>query len=171
MVSSPAHLSAQRTGLLEYVGRQVHDSALSEDIVQEAYLRLLIFEAKPDSSVKNAPALLRRISLNLVRDHFRRTGRAPLVELSDAIPCPQPMIDQQLARKQLIELIAGILKTMPSLRREVFIRRRVRGQSAGEVAQALGLSPSAVSNPVARALFDLDSAIEKIEKRGGPVRD
>ena len=69
MVSSPAHLSAQRTGLLEYVGRQVHDSALSEDIVQEAYLRLLIFEAKPDNSVKNAPALLRRISLNLVRDH------------------------------------------------------------------------------------------------------
>jgi RNA polymerase sigma factor (sigma-70 family) len=171
MVSSPSHLSAQRTGLLEYVGRQVRDSALSEDIVQEAYLRLLIFEAKPDNCVKNTPALLRRISLNLVRDHFRRAGRVPLVELSDTIPCPHAAIDQQLERKQLIELIAGILKTMPYLRREVFIRRRVHGQSAGEVAQALNLSPSAVSNHVARAIFDLDSAIEKIEKRGGPVRD
>jgi RNA polymerase sigma-70 factor (ECF subfamily) len=166
-----SQLSAQRTDLLEYVGRQVRDSALSEDIVQEAYLRLLTFEAKPDNTVSNAPALLRRISLNLVRDHFRRAARVPVVELSDTIPCPMPTVDQQIERKQLIELVAGILKGMPRLRREVFIRRRVHGQSAGDVARALGLSPSAVSNHVTRAIFDLDLAIEKIEKRGGPVRD
>ncbi len=171
MVSLASQLNAQRTDLLEYVGRQVRDSTLSEDIVQEAYLRLLTFEAKPDNTVTNAPALLRRISLNLLRDHFRRVARVPMVELSDTIPCPQPAVDQQLERKQLIDLVAGILKTMPRLRRDVFIRRRVHGQAASEVAEALGLSPSAVSNHVARAIFDLDSAIEKIEKRGGPVRD
>ncbi len=171
MAYPASRLRAQRTDLLEYVGRQVRDSALSEDIVQEAYLRLLIFEAKPDNIVTNASALLRRISFNLVRDHFRRAARVPVVELTDTIPCPMPTVDQQLERRQLIELVAGILKTMPRLGREVFIRRRVHGESAGEVAQALGLSPSAVSNHVTRAIFDLDSAIEKIEKRGGPVRD
>jgi len=171
MASLTSQLSAQRTDLLEYVGRQVRDSSLSDDIVQEAYLRFLTFEAKPDNSVTNAPALLRRISLNLIRDHFRRASRFPLVELSDTIPCAQPAVDQQLERRQLIELVAEILKTMPRLRRTVFIRRRVSGHSAGEVAEALGLSPSAVSNHVARAIIDLDSAIEKIEKRGGSVRD
>lgn len=171
MASHPAHLHAQRTDLLEYVGRQVRDSALSEDIVQEAYLRFLIFEAKPDNMVTNTSALLRRISLNLMRDHFRRAARVRVVELSDTIPCPMPAVDHQIERRQLIELVAGILKTMPRLRRDVFIRRRVHGQSAGEVAEALRLSPSAVSNHVARAICDLDSAIEKIETRGGPVRD
>lgn len=170
MASCPTYLHAQRTDLLDYVGRQVRDSALSEDIVQEAYLRLLTFEAKPENTVTNAPALLRRISLNLVRDHFRRTVHAPIVELTDATPCPQPTVDQQIERRQLIELVAGILKKMPRLRREVFIARRVHGQSAREVAEAFGLSPSAVSNHVARAMFDLDLAIEKIEQRGSPVR-
>jgi RNA polymerase sigma-70 factor (ECF subfamily) len=170
MASRPAHLRAQRTDLLEYVGRQTRDSALSEDIVQEAYLRLLTFEAKPENTATNAPALLRRISLNLIRDHFRRVARVQVVEMTDTIPCPQPTIDQQLERRQLIELVAGILRKMPRLRREVFIRRRVHGQSAGEVVEALGLSPSAVSNHVARAMFELDLAIEKIEMGGGPVR-
>jgi RNA polymerase sigma-70 factor (ECF subfamily) len=171
MASLTSQLSVQRSDLLDYVGRQVRDSALSEDIVQEAYLRLLIFEAKPETTITNARAFLRRISLNLVRDHFRRAARMHVVELSDTIPCPQPAVDQQLERKQLIGLVADILKAMPRLRREVFIRRRVRGQSASEVAAALALSSSAVSNHVARAIFDLDSAIEKIEKRGGPARD
>jgi RNA polymerase sigma-70 factor (ECF subfamily) len=82
-----------------------------------------------------------------------------------------PTVDQQLERKQLIALVAGILRTMPRLRREVFIRRRVHGQSAGEVVEALGLSSSAVSHHMARAMVDLHLAIQKIEKRGGPVRD
>jgi len=69
-MATRSSLRTQRTDLLEYVGRQVRDSVLSEDIVQEAYLRFLTFEGKPGSTVTNAPALLRRISLNLIRDHF-----------------------------------------------------------------------------------------------------
>lgn len=171
MASRPAHLRAQRADLLEYVGRQTRDAALSEDIVQEAYLRLLTFEAKPDSIVTNAPALLRRISLNLVRDHFRRARRVPVVELSDTVPCPLPTVDQQIERRQLIGLVADILRKMPPLRRDVFIRRRVHGQSAGEVAEALGISLSAGSHHMSRAIVDLHLAIRKIEKRGGPVKD
>lgn len=156
--------------MLDYVGRRVRDSSVSEDIVQEAYLRLLAFEAKPGAKVANAPALLRRISLNLVWDHFRRSARISVVELSETLPCPVPTADQQIERRQLIQLVADILRKMPRLRREVFIRRRVHGQSAAEVVAATGLSSSAVSHHMARAIVDLHLAIEKIEKRGGPVR-
>lgn len=165
MGATSSLLRAQRANLLQYVGRQVRDSVLSEDIVQEAYLRLLSFESKPGGVVNDAPAFLRRISLNLVRDHFRRTKSAPFVELPVTIACPIPTADVQLERKQLVDLVFEILKAMPKLRRDVFIRRRVNGEPAGEVAEALGLSPSAVSNHVARAVMDLDAAIEKIEQR------
>lgn len=171
MGTSASELITQRADLLRYVGRRVGDSVLSEDIVQEAYLRLLAFEAKPGNIVSNASALLRRISLNLARDHHRRAGRLAFVELAEDLPCQQPTVQQQLERRQLIALVGDVLKAMPRLRREVFIRRRVHGQSAGEVAETMGLSPSAVSNHVARAMYDLDAAIEKIEKRGGSVRD
>lgn len=168
---SAPQLTVQRADLLRYVGRRVGDATISEDIVQEAYLRLLTFEAKPENRVSNVPALLRRISLNLVRDYSRHLRRRATVELAEDIPCPQPTVQCQLERRQLISLVAHILKGMPRLRREVFIRRRVHGESGAEVAETLGLSPSAVSNHVARAMLDLDMAIEKIEKRGGPVRD
>lgn len=170
MATRSCQLRLQRTDLLHYVGRQVRDSALREDIVQEAYVRLLTFEAKPGAVVSDAPALLRRISLNLVRDYFRRRGRVLITELSDTIPCAQPTADQQLEHKQLIQLVARALSAMPRLRREVFVRRRMHGQSASEVAQALGLSRGAVSNHVVRAVFDLDAAIERFEKRDAPVR-
>lgn len=164
-------LKVQRSDLLRYIGRRVGDPTISEDIVQEAYLRLLAYEEKPDKAVNNVSAFLRRIALILARDHFRQAGRQTGIEVSEDIPCPQPTADLQLERRQLIALVVEILKTMPPLRRDVFIRRRVHGQSAGEVAEALGLSSSAVSNHVARALYDLDLALEKIEKRGGSVRD
>jgi RNA polymerase sigma-70 factor (ECF subfamily) len=157
--------------LLRYIGRRVGDSTISEDIVQEAYLRLLAYEGKPGKAVNNVYAFLRRVALNLTRDHFRQSSRQSSIEVSEEIPCPQPTADLQLERRQLIALVVEILKAMPPLRRDVFIRRRVHGQSAGEVAEALGLSSSAVSNHVARALYDLDLALEKIEKRGGSVRD
>ncbi|OHT20623.1 MULTISPECIES: RNA polymerase sigma factor [Edaphosphingomonas] len=159
-----------RVDLLRYLGRRVDDAALREDIVQEAIVRLLVYEAKPGIVISNVTGLLRRISLDLTRDHFRRIGRNRVVELSDDLPCQQSGIQERLEQRQLVAIIIDVVKAMPRLRREVFFRRRVEEQSAKEVAQALGISPGAVDAHIARAVLDLHLAIEKIEKRGGPVR-
>jgi RNA polymerase sigma-70 factor (ECF subfamily) len=160
----------QRVDLLRYVGRRVDDVALCEDIVQEAFVLLLAYQARPDTVVGNVTGLLRRISLDLTRDHYRRSGRIRNVELSEELPCPQPTVQERLEQRQLIRIVVGIARAMPRLRREVFFRRRVEGQSAKEVAEALGISPGAVDAHIARAVLDLHLAIEKIERRGGIVR-
>ena len=165
-----AEWSGHRVDLLRYLSRRVDDAALREDIVQEAIVRLLVYRDKPNTTVASVTALLRRISLDLTRDHFRRFCRTRDVELTDDIPCPQIGIQQQLEQRQLIAIVADIVKAMPPLRREVFFRRRVEGQSSKQVAEALGISPGAVDTHIARAVLDLHLAIEKIEKRGGPVR-
>jgi RNA polymerase sigma factor (sigma-70 family) len=165
--------SGRRVGLMRYVAQRVDDAALREDIVQEAIVRLLAYQAKPGIAVTNVSALLRRISLDLTRDHFRRTGRNQTVELSDDLPCPQPAIHQQLEQRQLIKIVASVVQAMPRLRREVFFRRRVEGLSSKETAAALGISPGAVDAHIARAVLDLHLAIEKLEKteqRVGLVR-
>ena len=162
--------SGHRGDLLRYLGRRMDDATLREDIVQEAIVRFLTYQARPGITVANAAGLLRRISLDLTRDHFRRAGRARDVELSDDLPCPQPGIQQQLEQRQLLEIVTNVVKAMPRLRREVFFLRRVEGQSSKEVAAALGISPGAVDTHIARAVLDLHLAFEKIEKRGGIVR-
>ena len=163
--------NGHRRDLLRYVGRQVNDTVLREDIVQEAIVRFWMYQAKPGIIVGNLPGLLRRISLDLTRDHYRRLGRSRDVALSDDIPCQQPGLQLQLEQRQFVEMITATVKAMPRLRREVFFRRRLEGQTAKEVATALGISPGAVDAHIARAVLDLHRAIEMIEKRGGIVRD
>lgn len=163
--------SGHRINLLRYVGRRVDDAALREDIVQEAIVRFFAYQARPEVTVANVPGLLRRISLDLTRDHFRRHGRSRDVALTEDMACQRPGIQQQLEQRQFLEIVRDIVKAMPRLRREVFFRRRVDGQSAKSVAEALGISPGAVDAHVARAVLDLHHAIEKLEKRGGLVRE
>lgn len=170
MRSDGPDLYAQRADLLRYVGRRVDDPALREDIVQEAYLRLIAYQAKPDGAVTNVVAFLRRISLNLTRDHFRRGARGAVVELSDDMPCPRSDPERQAEQRQLIAIVSAVLGAMPRLRRAVFVARRVHGESARDVAERLGISPGAVDTHVARAVLDLHRAMEKLEKRGASVR-
>ena len=161
---------SQRVDLLRFVRRRVNDAALREDIVQEAIIRLLVYQTKPGITIANIAGLLRRISLDLTRDHLRRSARIRQVELSDDIPCPQPSAQQRLEQRQLIEIVAGVLQAMPRQRREVFFRRRVEGQSAKEVAAALGISPGAVDAHMARAVLDLYRATEKSDAGVGRAR-
>ncbi len=166
MASDRSELRAQRTNLLRYVGRHVDDAALREDIVQEAYLRLLSYQAKPDNRVTNAMGLLRRIALNLTRDYFRRSGSAAFAELSEDMACPHTDVARQAEHRQMVDIVAGVLGRMPDLRRDVFVHRRVHGFSAREAAEHFGISPAAVDAHVARAVLDLHLAMEKLEKRG-----
>lgn len=160
-----------RIELLRCVERRVDDHAIREDIVQEAIARLLTYRTKPGITVANVAALLRRIALDLTRDHFRRSGRTRDTELAEDIPCPQPGIQQRLEQRQLVDLVIDVLRAMPRLRREVFVRRRLDGESSRQVASSLGISPGAVDAHVARAVLDLHRAIDRIERRGGIVRD
>lgn len=166
MGSEVSELRAQRTELLRYVGRRVGDPALREDIVQEAYLRLLTYQAQPGNRVTNAVGLLRSISLNLVRDYFRRTERSATVAMAEDLACPVTDLARQAEQRELIAIVARVLGRMPRLRREIFICRRVHGYSAKEAAEQFGISPAAVDMHVVRAVLDLNAAMEKLEKRG-----
>lgn len=170
MKSDGSDLRAQRIDLLRYVGRRVDDAAVREDIVQEAYLRLISYQAEAGNTVTNVVAFLRRISCNLANDYFRRAGRSTTVDVSEDLPCPRSDLERQAEQRQLIGVVSATLRKMPLLRRQVFISRRLLGQSAKEVADLLGISPSAVDAHVARAVLDLHHAMERLEVRGQSER-
>ncbi|MFK3860815.1 RNA polymerase sigma factor [Pseudoalteromonas rhizosphaerae] len=64
-------------------------------------------------------------------------------------------IEQRYSQHQQISTIQTVLKNMPPMRQQVFIRRRLYNQSREHIAKELGLSEDAVKKHINRALAQL----------------
>lgn len=169
MSSDRPTFANQRTDLLRYVRARVRDAVLSEDIVQEAFLRYFVHEAKAESIVQSPIGFLRSISLNIARDHFRKVSCLQWVATDENLACEASDPHQVMEHRELVRFVGEVMRAMPALRRKVFISRRVYGFSSREVAERLGLSVGAVDVHVSRAVLDLHRAIDRLEKRGASV--
>jgi len=152
----------QREALYGFIIRRVRDPFLADDLAQETLARLLAYART--NKVGDTAALGFRIAANLITDHFR-AGAAPAGVLDEEIACSRPSAEQVLMERQRTAIFTRALEKMPPLRREVFIRRRLQGQSHREIAQALGLSETAVEKHVVRALEWLHQEVARAGKR------
>lgn len=152
-----------RDDMYRLVYARVRDHAVAEDVVQESFLRVLRY---PRGGIANVGAMVRAIAANLIRDHARarrRHGEEPLPEAFD-IASDAPSAETTLIDRQRAALVARVIDEMPPLRRDVFLRRRLHGQSARAVATELAITPAAVDAHVARAILALHKAMAEIGK-------
>jgi RNA polymerase sigma-70 factor (ECF subfamily) len=121
----------------------------AEDLVQEAYMRLL---QHPDpGSIENVRAFLFRTTSNLSIDLHRRQvlearhqpETAADIETDEQIansaaasPPPETLVSQQ----QELDLLRNMLQELPELTRHAFILKRIEGLSHAEIAKRLGIS-------------------------------
>jgi RNA polymerase sigma factor (sigma-70 family) len=127
----------------------------AEDLVQEAYLRLL---QHPDcTTIHNPRAYLYKIIAHLGFDYHRRTSlRNQYIELNgfeadsviSSLPSPETLTDGQLLLKKCLMA----LETLPEVYRHVFLLNRVDGLSHKEIAKALQLPQRTVERYCAKAL-------------------
>lgn len=145
------------------VYRQIRDHAAAEDLVQDSFLRLSRYKG----TVGNIGAMIRVIATNLLRDRARGDARRPEDPMPERleIAADTPSAEDALIHRERVEMVEAILKEMPPLRREVFLRRRLHGESAREVAHAFEISPAAVDTHVARAVLALHKAMAEIARR------
>lgn len=142
-----------------FVGGRVADQADRDDVVQETYLRLIGHQRT--SPVGNLKALCFAIARNLLVDLARHRSRAGAVELDETFVCPLPTADVVVAYRRAVSVMTCALERMPPLRREVFFRRRLDGDSTAEIAASLDMSIAAVEKHVVRALGDLRGALAR----------
>lgn len=146
--------------LRRFVDGQLRDRSEGEDIVQETYVRL--YDYRRTRTVADVGAFCFSIARNLVRDHLRRLKRTPIMgEIQTETVCPQPRADEILDYRQRVEIMTRALRSMPPLRREVFLRRRLDEQPVAKIAGDLDLGISAVEKHVVRALADLRAALAR----------
>jgi len=130
--------------LRAYLLRSCGDLALADDLLQEAYLRMLRsgFEGEDDDHRKN---YLFRIATNLLRDHFRRSKPQ-----SDQLP----ERDESPGHDLEIHLRSDVGRAMAELSprdRQMLWLAYVEGASHQEVARALGLRTASVRSMLFRA--------------------
>lgn len=143
------------TDLRRYLCARLRNPDDAADIAQSSFAQA--YAHALNAPVLNARALLFQAARNLCIDQHRRrsTELAALEDWLTRAEALSPSVEDVLiAREQLQQLIERI-ERMPRLRREVFVRVRLHGQSHREVRAALGLSAKSVELHIARAVFDL----------------
>lgn len=126
------------------------------DLVQEAYARL--FATDGWAAISNPPAYVARSIRHIAIEKLRRAKivdfqqfvDADHAELADETPGPF----RAVAGKEALARLSDALARLPARCRDVFLRRRVQGQSPREIAEATGLSVSTLEKRLARA-FEL----------------
>jgi RNA polymerase sigma factor (sigma-70 family) len=118
-----------------------------DDIVQEAYLRVL--QAHEGSNLKSPKAYLFAIARNLAVDHLRRQR---VVESSSAVENDASDIldegvgiPETVARNQELEFLTMAIQALPDRCRQAFTLRKVYGMSQKDIAAKLGVSEHTVS--------------------------
>ena len=135
--------------LLGYFVRAVHDRHEAQDLVQEAYSRLLSrFGQRP---IDNPRALLYEIARNLLIDRHRQRlvrqhesdqvlaeHRAPASTEPEAI----------MAGRQRLEVLLAAIEALPPRCREAFVQHKIDGLPQAVVAERMGVSRNMVERHI-----------------------
>lgn len=151
-----ADLLAGHRRLLTYIRNRIRNPADAEDVYQETMVRML--ERARSGGLQQPVPYALRVAHSVILDR----AAIPVSDLLDEdIACDQPGAEQRLSDRQRLAAFKRALDAMPPLRREVFTRKRIQGQSREEIAQALGMNEEAVKKHLTRALAQLARSLEE----------
>lgn len=134
-----------------YIYRHTRNPQEAADCYQEVIARVL--EQARTSAINNPVAYAIRTARNLIINNPQVIHEDP--ELLEQVLCASLSPEERLNTEQRVAHILRILHAMPALRREVFIRRRVNGESRETIADALAISREAVKKHITRAMVDI----------------
>ena len=142
MTEQPDDLSAHRPLLRAFILRLLGDATLAEDLAQETLLRAHCKqeEYRGEASIRS---WLCAIALNLVRDHYRKSGRSPVTTNDEKALQELPAVDDPEATLLESEMAACIGEHMLQLPRpqyEVVTLHDAAGLNHTEIAGLLGIT-------------------------------
>jgi RNA polymerase sigma-70 factor (ECF subfamily) len=148
--------------LTRFFRRQLREHDESQDLVQEAFTRLVSFMSR--ETLLNPTPYLQRIARNLL---FERTRRRKVRMASFHVPIGEgwdPPVDPEQAHQieadDVMRVYRRALGELPEKTRTVFLLHRVEELTYKEIGDRLGISVPTVQYHVARALAHIDAALE-----------
>ena len=157
--------------LLNFIYRTVGDRERSEDLVQEAFIRVHRHIARFDHS-KKFSTWIYTIASNLAKNELRNRSRNPLVlfqtitagwedderplEFEDSSMRP----DDLYRKRHIRSLVEDTVARLPEHHREVFVLRELEGKSYEEIADITNCNLGTVKSRLNRARASFAEIIE-----------
>lgn len=139
--------------LYRYAFRLLGQSDVAEDLVAEAFHRLLHALAQGRGPQRHIQAWLYRVLHNLVVDHYRRPAASTL-SLGDDVPAESGP-EEETQRRIAQERVRRALRKLTNEQQQVILCKYMEGLSNEEVAAVLGKPVGAVKSLQHRALVAL----------------
>ena len=141
------------TPLCKMIFRILQDKDLTEDIVQEVFIKL--WEKRTELKIEvSLKAYLYRAAINASYNHLEKNKRYPKLALEDmSVELKDSSnVEAKVQAEELEKKINESLLALPEACREVFILSRQEGLSYKEIAETLGISIKTVENQMGKAL-------------------
>ncbi|WP_460140248.1 RNA polymerase sigma factor [Pseudomonas sp. S2_E01] len=156
---------SQRSQMEALVNRRVGCRATSADLVQDLFLR---FWRRPLVQVEELSTYLLRCAGNIAIDHLRSEGTR--VRVNEGWQPDEPHShgsEPQAALEAGNDLrhVEAALRALPERTRQIFLLNRIHGRKYAEIANAMGLSQSAVEKHMMRALDACKASLRDDEPR------
>ena len=150
----------RRLAVYRYLVHVTGDRALAEDLTQETFEHGLrawaSYDARRGTPTSWLLAIARRVHLDHLRAERRRRGReARYAALEDPASAPPE------GPSELSPALRTALSGLSASEREILALRVVLGLTGGEAASVLGISPSACSTALHRAMTRLRAEVSR----------
>jgi RNA polymerase sigma-70 factor (ECF subfamily) len=141
--------------LYNVVYRVIFDSAESQDVVQEAFLRC--WRRKDDIRADGFPALLYRTALNLASNRRRSVRLWRMV----GVGAIEHVVDESIGTEPPVSpAVRAAFESLPDTLKHVVLLTEIAGMTYPEVAATLGVAEGTVGSRRSRALALLRERLE-----------
>jgi RNA polymerase sigma-70 factor (ECF subfamily) len=155
-------LAKFRAPVIHFLYRMVQDSAVSEELAQEAFLRVYRSRETYEPTAKFTTWLFRiatHLALNWLRDgkHERAQERldAPDASIPDApsreLPDRAPSVEQRMVHQVKVDEVRRAVASLPAKQRAAVLMHKYEEMEYAQIAKVLSCSESAVKSLLFRA--------------------
>jgi RNA polymerase sigma-70 factor (ECF subfamily) len=171
-----ALVKRHKVPLFNFALRQIRAKTTAEDVVQEAFVRV-VQNASDFKHEARFTTWLYTIARNLCIDHLRKQAlrKHPSLDAKHAQEDGGPTLGEQTADVranvereatggELRVRISAAVETLPDDQREVFLMREVSNLPFKEIAEITGVSENTVKSRMRYALERLQAALSEYEE-------
>lgn len=161
-----------RVSLVRYTSRFFRRSQEAEDVVQEAFVKVI--EAQRKREIQSPKSYLFRTARNLSLKQINKSSYKLTDEMGEILTDSELLVtktmEEQFEVRENFEVFCRAVKTLPVKCRRAFVLCRVYGYSQKEVAAYMGIGSKAVEGHLFRATrrcMDFIEAERVDEDNGG----
>jgi RNA polymerase sigma-70 factor (ECF subfamily) len=172
-----------QTPLYNFALRQLRSSPLAEEVVQDAFVRVVNNAAEFKHEARFSTWLY-TIARNLCIDQMRKRAlrRHPSLDepkraeeaegptLGDQTADARANVERAASSTEIRERVAAAIDTLPDDQREVFLMREVSNLPFKEIAEIVGVSENTVKSRMRYALERLQAALSEFEEYARALR-